>query len=91
MSPYCGCFDRANWNSRILYSSRYRATELEKIDFDGLKKEIESRQHSIYALYTYMRKSEVLNKINEALAFGFSSLKDHLLLMVNLYLDDLRS
>lgn len=71
-------------------SSRYRVTELEKIDFEKLKKEIESRQHSIYALYTYIRKSEVLNKINEALAFGFSSLKNHLLLMVNLYLDDLR-
>jgi len=71
-------------------SSRYRATELEKIDFEGLKKEIELQQHSLYALYTYIRKSEVLGRINEALTYGFSSLKNHLLLMVNLYLDDLR-
>ena len=70
--------------------SRYRLTELEKIDFEKLKKEIEARQHSLYALYSYIRKSEVLGRINEALAYGFSSLKNHLILMVNLYLDDLR-
>ncbi len=71
--------------------SRYRVTELEKIDFQVLKREIESRQHSIYPLYTSIRKSQILGKINEALAFGFSSLKNHLLLMVNLYLNDLPS
>jgi len=70
-------------------SSRYRVTELEKIHFNALKREIESRQHTLYALYTFVRKSQVLSKINEALKFGFSSLKNHLLLMVNLYIDDL--
>ena len=70
-------------------TSRYRVTELEKIDFNALKKEIELRQYSLYALYTFIRNSQVLDKINEALMFGFSSLKNHLLLMVNLYLNDL--
>ena len=69
--------------------SRYRVTELEKIDFNLLKREIESCQHSPYALYTYVRKSQVLNKINESLIFGFSALKNHLLLMANLYINDL--
>jgi len=64
--------------------------ELEKIDFNALKKEIELRHYSLYALYTFIRNSQVLDKINEALMFGFSSLKNHLLLMVNLYLDDLQ-
>jgi hypothetical protein len=72
-------------------SSRYRVTELEKIDFDALKREIEKRQYSPYALYTFILKCQTLDKINEALKFGFSSLKNHLLLMVNLYLDDLNS
>ncbi len=71
--------------------TRYRVTELEKINFDALKREIEKCQYSPYALYTFIRKCQALDKINEALKFGFSSLKNHLLLMVNLYLDDLNS
>ncbi len=70
-------------------SSRYRADIQEKIDFDTLKREIELRKHSLYALYSFIYKSQVLDEINEAIEFGFSSLKNHLLLMVNLYLDDL--
>ena len=70
-------------------SSRYRADIQEIIDFNTLRREIESRQHSPYALYSFVYKSEDLEKINEALKFGFSSLKNHLLLMVNLYIDDL--
>jgi hypothetical protein len=69
-------------------SSRYRMDVLEEIDFDMLKREIESRQYSLCALYSYVYKSCVLDKINEALKFGFSFLKNHLLLMVNLYIDD---
>jgi len=74
---------------RWFASSRYRADIQEEIDFDALKNELESRQHSLYALYTFIRKNQVLDKINEALPFGFSSLKNHLLLMANLYIDDL--
>jgi hypothetical protein len=69
-------------------TSRYRVSELDKIDFDALAKELETRQDSLYALYSYVYNSDTLNKINEALSYGFSSLKNHLLLMVNLYLDD---
>lgn len=70
-------------------TSRYRVSEIEKIDFNALKREIETRQYSLYALYSYIYHSQILNKINEALAYGFSSLKNHLLLLINLYLDDL--
>jgi len=69
--------------------SRYRVSEIEKIDFNALKREIDIHQYSPYALYTYVYTSQILNKINEALVYGFSSLKNHLLLMVNLYIDDL--
>lgn len=68
--------------------SRYRVSELAKIDFDALAKEIGTRQYSLYSLYSYIYKSQLLNKINEAINYGFSSLKNHLLLMVNLYIDD---
>lgn len=70
-------------------TSRYRVSEIDKIDFHALARDIEKRQHSLYTLYTYIRKSQELQKINEALRYGFSSLKNHLLLMVNLYFDDL--
>ncbi|WP_287586423.1 hypothetical protein [Candidatus Borrarchaeum sp.] len=70
--------------------SRYRVVESENIDFDALKKEIELQQHSPYALYTFIRKCQDLNMINESLKFGFSSLKNHLLLIANLYLDDIQ-
>lgn len=69
--------------------SRYQISQSEEnIDFNKLKRDIEVRQHSPYALYTFVRNSPHLNKINEALKFGFTSLKKHLLLMVNLYLSD---
>lgn len=70
-------------------TSRYRVSEIEKIDFDTLTKELEPRQYSLYALYSFINKSQDLQKINEALSYGFSSLKNHLLLMVNLYINDL--
>ena len=74
---------------RFSVTSRYRVSEMEKIDFNTLKRDLETRQYSLYALYSYVYKSRVLNKINETLSYGFSSLKNHLLLMVNLYMDDL--
>jgi len=76
---------------RFSTKSRYRVSEIEKIDFNALKREIEPRQYSLYALYSYVYESQLLNKINEALSYGFSSLKNHLLLMVNLYINDLGS
>ena len=76
---------------RFSTTSRYRVSEIEKIDFNALKQEIDPCQYSLYALYSYVHKSQQLNKINEALSYGFSSLKNHLLLMVNLYINDLGS
>ena len=75
---------------RFSTTSRYRVSELEKIDFHSLARDLEHRQHSLYALYSYIYKSQELKKVNEALVYGFSSLKNHMLLMVNLYLNDTR-
>jgi sulfur relay (sulfurtransferase) DsrF/TusC family protein len=70
-------------------TSRYRILEIEKIDFHALARNIEKRQYSLYALYSHILKSQELKKVNETLSYGFSSLKNHLLLMVNLYINDL--
>jgi hypothetical protein len=70
--------------------SRYSAAETETIDFDALKREIELCQYSPYALYTFVKQCQDLDKVNESFKFGFSPLKNHLLLLVNLYLDDLQ-
>ncbi len=79
---------RINRRFRWYVSSRYLATQQETIDFEVLKKEIESCQYSPYKLYAYVYKSKTLRAINEALRYGFSSLRNHLLMMVTLYIRD---
>ncbi len=66
--------------------SRYSLKAKSKIDFEKLKKEIEFRQYSPYSLYSYVYNSKELEVITESLEYGFTSLRRHLLLMVNLYL-----
>ncbi|WP_048091432.1 hypothetical protein [Geoglobus acetivorans] len=66
--------------------SRYNLTAKSKIDFEKLKKEIESRQYSAYALYSFVYNSKELEVIAEDMDYGFTSLRRHLLVMVNLYL-----
>jgi hypothetical protein len=55
-----------------------------KIDFEKLAHEIEERQDSVYKLYNYIYNSEELERIVEAMNYGKNSLRNHLLLMVNL-------
>ncbi len=54
------------------------------IDFKKLVKEIEERQHSAYKLYNYIYQSKELERIVESMVYAKNSLKQHLLLMVNL-------
>lgn len=55
-----------------------------KLDFNLIVNEIEQRQQSAYKLYNYIYQSNELNRIVEAMAFSNKSLRNHLLLMVNL-------
>lgn len=59
-----------------------------KIYFEKLAKEIEERQQSAYKLYHYIYHSEELNRIVESMRCVKKSLKNHLLLMVNLAIGD---
>lgn len=54
------------------------------IDFGKLAREIEERQHSVFRLYHYIYHSKELNRIVESMTYGKKSLRNHLLLMVNL-------
>jgi hypothetical protein len=62
-----------------------------KIKFQHLKKEIEKLQESAFRLYQFVYKSEKLKRIVESLEFGKNSLRKHLLLMVNLAINDWKS
>ncbi|MHA1435721.1 MAG: hypothetical protein ACTSO7_17920 [Candidatus Heimdallarchaeota archaeon] len=59
-----------------------------KIDFKQLVNEIEERQNSAYKLYNYIYNSQELTRIVESMTFGYNSLRNHILLMVNLAIND---
>jgi len=59
-----------------------------KIQFKELAKEIEERQQSAYKLYNYIYHSKELKRIVESMTYGYNSLRNHLLLMVNLAINN---
>jgi len=59
-----------------------------KIDFSKLKEEIEEKQQSAYKLYNFISNSNEMKRIVETMSCGKSSLRTHLLLMVNLAINE---
>ncbi len=59
-----------------------------EIDFKQLAEEIEKRSQSAYKLYNFIYYSEELKRTVEAMDFKKSSLRSHLLLMVNLAINE---
>jgi len=59
-----------------------------EIVFEQLAREIEERQKSAYKLYNYIYHSKELTRVVEAMTYGHNSLRNHLLLMVNLAIND---
>ena len=68
-------------------NTRYDITQGE-IDFSKLKEEIEEKQHSAYKLYRFIYNSDEMKRIVETMSCGKSSLRTHLLLMVNLAINE---
>ncbi|MHA1126280.1 MAG: hypothetical protein ACTSQX_11705 [Candidatus Heimdallarchaeota archaeon] len=60
----------------------------QKIDLQKLVQELEEKQYSAYKLYNYIYNSNDLNRIVESLRFGENNLRNHLLVMVNLAIND---
>lgn len=59
-----------------------------KIDFEQLAKELKKRQESAFKLYDFILKSQELNRLIESMNYGNNCLRNHLLLMVNLAIND---
>lgn len=75
----------AYMSRRSLYKTKGRYdVENGKIDFKKLANEIEERQDTAFRLYHYIYHSTELNRIVESMTYGKKSLRNHLLLMVNL-------
>ncbi len=70
--------DRYNWCSKE-----------EKINFERLAQEIsQMSKKNVWKLYEYISNNSDLAKITESLEYGHSSLKNHLLFIVNLIVQD---
>ena len=59
-----------------------------EISFEKLAKEIEEIQQSAFKLYNYIYRSKELTRIVESMTYGGTKLRSHLLLMVNLAVND---
>ncbi|NPE09130.1 MAG: hypothetical protein GNW80_12670 [Asgard group archaeon] len=59
-----------------------------EIDFQQLAQAIEQNQHSAFKLYNYIYQSKELRRLVESLNYGHNSLRNHLLMMVNLAIND---
>jgi hypothetical protein len=72
---------------KVPVMQRYKKDKL-KIDLEKLVSELEQNQHSAYKLYNYIYNSLELDRIVESLRFGENALRNHLLVMVNLEIND---
>jgi hypothetical protein len=59
-----------------------------QIDFQKVAEEIEQGQNSAYKLYNYIFNSKELTRVVESMTYGYNSLRNHLLLMVNLAINN---
>jgi hypothetical protein len=83
----------ASWISRkkpFVVLSKYDSQN-GRINFKKLKKEIEQHQYSAFKLYQFVYQSKDLKRIVESMTYGKNPLRNHLLLMVNLAINDWRS
>ncbi|MFX1253636.1 MAG: hypothetical protein ACFFCZ_18640 [Promethearchaeota archaeon] len=70
-------------------TNRYNWSSNSNINFEKLSKEIEEvTKKGVWKLYEYIYNSEELEQLNESLEFGHTSLRNHLLIIVNLIVQD---
>jgi len=64
---------------------------LQKINFKKLAEEIkEVSETNIWNLYKYIYKSNEFGLLNESMNYGHTTLKNHLLIIVNLIVQDFK-
>ncbi|MHA1185868.1 MAG: hypothetical protein ACTSXA_03180 [Candidatus Heimdallarchaeota archaeon] len=86
MSQFYLC-NRLFRKKKVNVTQRYKKGK-QKINFLQLIKDIEQNQHSAYKLYNFIYQSNDLSRIVESLRYGQNNLKKHLLVMVNLAIND---
>ncbi|MHA2499972.1 MAG: hypothetical protein ACXAEL_10440 [Candidatus Hodarchaeales archaeon] len=70
-------------------TNRYTWASQMTIDFDQLAEKItEANKQGVWALYRFIYENKELDQLNESFAFGHSSLKQHLLIIANLIVQD---
>ena len=57
-------------------------------EFQKLAKEVKEVSNNIWKLYKYIYDSKELDKLNESLEYGHTSLKRHLLIITNLIVQE---
>lgn len=76
---------RKIWSPR---TNRYNWRSTKTINFEKLAKNIQEVANNIWKLYEYIYHSKELHQLNESLQFGHSSLRDHLVILANLIVQD---
>jgi hypothetical protein len=70
-------------------TNRYTWASQSTIDFDQLAANItEANNQGVWALYRFIYENKELDQLNESFEFGHSSLKQHLLIIANLIVQD---
>lgn len=69
-------------------TTRYNWYSTQNIDFTELCRNIKEVVPNIWKLYKYIYESKALTCISEALEYGHTSLRDHLLIIANLIVQD---
>lgn len=69
-------------------TNRYNWYSKENIDFKKLAKEIKEVYNNIWKLYGFIYESKELSWLNESLEHGHTSLRNHLLVITNLIVQD---
>jgi len=72
---------------KVSVHQRYKKDK-QKINLQQLVTDLERIQHSAYKLYNYIYQSNDLNRFVESLRFGENNLQKHLIVMVNLAIND---
>ncbi|MHA1124881.1 MAG: hypothetical protein ACTSO7_06535 [Candidatus Heimdallarchaeota archaeon] len=87
VKSYDGVASKISRKKHYSVHNRY-SKEKGQIDFELLARDIEQNQHSAQKLYNYIYNSDELERLVESLRFGHNTLRNHLLLMVNLTVND---
>lgn len=69
-------------------TNRYNWSSNGNINFEKLAEEIKEVASNIWKLYKYIYQSKELGQLNESLQYGHTSLRNHLLVIANLIVQD---